>query len=96
MNIKDIPHISPHPHEKLLEPGEYYAAQRNGPAIIAVCQKHTEEDYCVLATPDEFLKAIYPYNTHECIRISKETYDKFHEKANTEHAQWLREFWGKK
>lgn len=96
MNLADIPHIAPHPYDKPLEPGEYYAAQRNGPAIIGVCLKHCVDDYFVIADRDDFIKSIYPYNVHECRRITKETYDELHEKANTEHVEWLRAFWGKK
>lgn len=95
MDLKDIPTIDPHPVHKPLEPGEYYAAQRNGPAIIGICRKHDQDIGCVF--PEIFgirpegggLSVIYPYDTRECYRISKETYDKMAQQVNTAHKEWL-------
>jgi hypothetical protein len=95
MDLNDIPFIDPHPFVKPLEPGEYYAAQRNGPAVIAKCLKHCVDDGYVLPERDSVLGVTYPYNTSECRRISKETYDQYHEKVNTEHKVWLEQFWRK-
>ena len=95
MDLKDIPTIEPHPFFKDLEPGECYAAQRNGPAIIAICKKHDQDISCVF--PESFngkpegggLNHIYPYDTRECYRISKETFDTLAKQANTDHFNWL-------
>lgn len=95
MDLKDIPTIEPHPFFKDLEPGEYYAAQRNGPAIIAICRKHDQGIGCVF--PESFgnrpeggsLSTIYAYDTRECHRISKETFDALAQQVNTEHFNWL-------
>lgn len=95
MDLKDIPIIEPHPFFKELEPGEYYTAQRNGPAIIAICRKHDQDIGCVF--PESFgirpegggLSVIYPYNTTECYRVSKETFDQLAKRANTDHKNWL-------
>lgn len=101
MNIEDIETITPTPYEKPLEPGEYYVGQRNGPAVIAICRKHDQDMNCVFAESFGLrpegggLGAVYPYNTFECRRISKETYDKMAQQVNIEHKKWLTNFWKK-
>lgn len=96
MDLKDIPTIDPHPYDIPLEPGEYYAAQRNGPAIIAVCRKHDQAMGCVFAESFGIrpegggLSAIYPYNTRECQRVSKEIFDQLAKRVNTDHFNWLK------
>lgn len=96
MNLKDIPTIDPHPLHKPLQQGEYYVAQRSGPAIMGICRKHDLDIGCVF--PESFglrpegggLMSIYPYDTRECYRVSKETFDELATKINTEHYNWLK------
>lgn len=98
MDIKNIETTLPYPHEKPLEPGDFYVAQGNGPAIIAICRKHDLEIGCVF--PENFglrpegggLDVIYSYNTKDCRRISKETYNKLAQQVNTEYKNWSLNF----
>lgn len=91
MNIKDIPHaeVSVACSEPL-KPGDYYVAQRNGPARLLECRLDDVGNRWVVAN-----SIAYPYDRHECFAVTKETYHKFAAQAESEFREWQAAFFNK-
>lgn len=76
-----------------IEPGDWYIAQRNGPARILQCKFSNKKNGWIVATSQN----AYPYNTHECFRLRKnidpESIVLLAVEAEETYMTWHNKFW---